>query len=69
MEKFYLSRSRLKLGEGLEELLKDLTNQIKPTKIFFLLESLFEKKGNLFWVDFQPKKAEVKLFNNLVFVK
>ena len=39
-------------------MLKDLTNQIKPTKIFFLLESLFEKKGNLFWVDFQLKKAE-----------
>ena len=54
----------LKLGEGLGKklLLKDLTNQIKPSKIFFLLESLYEKKGNLFWLDFQLKKAvEFKL--------
>ena len=50
----------LKVGDGLgkELLLKNLTNQIIPAKIFFLLESLYEKKSNLFWLNFQIKLAE-----------
>ena len=45
----------LKVGSGLGKklVMRNLTQQITPTDIFFLLESLYEKKSNLFWLNFQ----------------
>ena len=50
----------LKVGSGLGQklVMKNLTNQILPTDIFFLLESLYEKKSNLFWLNFQIDVAK-----------
>ncbi len=50
----------LKVGSGLGQklVMSNLTNQIAPTDIFFLLESLYEKKSNLFWLDFQINVAK-----------
>mgnify|MGYP001152997674 FL=1 len=50
----------LKVGSGLGQklVMSNLTNQITPTDIFFLLESLYEKKSNLFWLDFQINVAK-----------
>ena len=38
--------------------MSNLTHQITPTDIFFLLESLYEKKSNLFWLNFQINVAK-----------
>lgn len=52
----------LKVGSGLGKklLMDNLVNQILPSKIFFLLESLYEKKSNFFWLDFQLNIATEK---------
>ena len=50
----------LKVGSGLGQklVMSNLTHQITPTDIFFLLESLYEKKSNLFWLNFQINVAK-----------
>ena len=49
----------LKVGSGLGQklMMDNLTNQITPTDIFFLLESLYQKQSNLFWLNFQTDVA------------
>ena len=50
----------LKVGSGLgqELVMSNLTNQITPANIFFLLESLYEKQSNLFWLNYQIDVAK-----------
>lgn len=49
----------LKVGSGLGQklMMDNLTNQVTPADIFFLLESLYQKESNLFWLNFQTDLA------------
>ena len=50
----------LKVGSGLGQklMMNNLSQQIAPTDIFFLLESLYQKQSNLFWLNFQTDVAK-----------
>lgn len=45
-------------GIGKKLLMDNLTHQITPTDLFFLLESLYEKQSNHYWLDFQTDVAK-----------